>query len=107
MQLEARLRGAGLSGRVAIVEVTVDPWRDSPARVRAFRRLTGARFAMLTDTPAEIRRFWRFFGVYYRRVPQGHPADVDWLTHRAERFDVQHIRRVGRIPWREHERHGR
>jgi len=47
-------------------------------------------FDLLTGTPAEIRRLWKFFGIYYRRVPQGRPPDVDWLTHRAETFDVQH-----------------
>jgi cytochrome oxidase Cu insertion factor (SCO1/SenC/PrrC family)/thiol-disulfide isomerase/thioredoxin len=90
MALTHALRQAGLARHVAIVEVTVDPWRDSPARLHAYRRLTGADFTMLTGTRSEIRRIWKFFGVYYRRVPQGSPPDVDWLTHRHETFDVQH-----------------
>jgi len=45
---------------------------------------------MLTGTQAAIHRLWSFFGVYYHRVPQGKPADVDWLTGRPESFDVQH-----------------
>ncbi len=73
-----------------MVEVTVDPWRDTPARLRAYRRLTGANFTMLTGTQSEIARLWKFFGIYYKRIPQGHPPDVDWLTHRPERFDVEH-----------------
>jgi cytochrome oxidase Cu insertion factor (SCO1/SenC/PrrC family)/thiol-disulfide isomerase/thioredoxin len=90
MQITDAVRRAGLARRVAVVEVTVDPWRDTPARLRAYRRLTGADFTMLTGTQAEIRRLWRFFGVYYKRVPQGNPPDVDWLTHRPETFDVAH-----------------
>jgi cytochrome oxidase Cu insertion factor (SCO1/SenC/PrrC family)/thiol-disulfide isomerase/thioredoxin len=89
-ELSGDLRRAGLSSRVVVSEVTVDPWRDSPARLRAYRRLTGVDFQMLTGTRAAIRKLWKFFGVYYQRVPEGHPADIDWMTHRPETFDVEH-----------------
>src|SRR5581483_215229 len=88
--LQRSLRRDGLGSDTAVAEVTVDPWRDTPARLRAYRRLAGVNFDLLTGTPAEIRRLWKFFGVFYKRVPQGKPPDVDWLTHRAETFDVQH-----------------
>jgi protein SCO1 len=88
--LRTRLRQAGLGNRVAVVEVTVDPWRDTPARLRAYRRLVGANFTLLTGTQAEIRRFWKFFGVSYEREPEGNPPDIDWLTHKPETFDVSH-----------------
>lgn len=91
----ARMRravaAAGLARRVAFVEVTVDPWRDSPARLRAYARLTGVHVPILTGGVARIRRFWRFFGIGFRRTPQGHPPDRDWWTGRAERFDVEHV----------------
>lgn len=90
MQVQSELRRAGLGHRVVVATVTVDPWRDSSARLRAYARLAGADFEMLTGSQAEIRRLWRFFGVSYHRVPQGQPPDVDWLTHRPETFDVQH-----------------
>jgi cytochrome c biogenesis protein CcmG/thiol:disulfide interchange protein DsbE len=88
--LTAQLRHAGLVNRVVVAEATVDPWRDTPARLRAYRRLTGADFTLLTGTQTEIRRLWKFFGVYYQRVPQGKPPDIDWMTHKPETFDVQH-----------------
>ena len=88
--LTDEIRAAGLAKRVVVAEATVDPWRDTPARLRAYRRLTGVNFEMLTGTRAEIHRLWKFFGVYYHRVPQGKPPDVDWLTHRPETFDVAH-----------------
>jgi cytochrome oxidase Cu insertion factor (SCO1/SenC/PrrC family)/thiol-disulfide isomerase/thioredoxin len=90
MALKAQLRQAGLANRVVVAEATVDPWRDTPARLRAYSRLTGADFTLLTGTQAQIRRLWRFLGVYYARVPQGKPPDVDWLTHKPETFDVAH-----------------
>ncbi len=89
-QLTSQLRKAGLSRQVVVAEVTVDPWRDTPARLRAYQRLTGANFAMLTGTTSEIRRLWSFFGVYYHRVPQSNPPDIDWMTHKPETFDVEH-----------------
>jgi cytochrome oxidase Cu insertion factor (SCO1/SenC/PrrC family) len=90
MEVENRLRQAGLARQVVVATATVDPWRDTPARLRAYRRLTGMDFTQLTGTRGEIRRLWKFFGVSYYRVPQGKPPDVDWLTHKPETFDVQH-----------------
>lgn len=89
-QIKQRLARQGLSRQVAVAEVSVDPWRDSPARLRAYRRLSDASVQLLTGTQAEIRRVWKFFGVYYARVQQGKPADVDWLTGKPETFDVAH-----------------
>ena len=88
--IQTRLRRQGLGSKVSVAEATVDPWRDSPARLRAYRRMTGLDVRILTGTRVEIARLWRFFGVYYKRVPQGHPPDVDWLTHKPETFDVEH-----------------
>jgi thiol-disulfide isomerase/thioredoxin len=73
-----------------VAEATVDPWRDTPARIRAFRRRTGVDIRFLTGSPAQIRRLWHALGVEYHRVPQDDPPDRDWWTHRPERFDVTH-----------------
>jgi cytochrome oxidase Cu insertion factor (SCO1/SenC/PrrC family) len=88
--LEQAVRNAGLGDRVVFAEVSVDPWRDSPARLRAFAHLTGIDFALLTGTPQNLRRLWRFFGVAYFKTPQGTPPDRDWWTHKPESFDVAH-----------------
>ncbi len=90
MDLVSRLKSEGLASRVAIAEVSVDPWRDSPARLRAYKRLTGADFTMLTGSVANVTRLWKRLGVYFKRVPQGSPPAIDWLTHRPETFDVAH-----------------
>ncbi len=89
-QLTNEVQQAGLSSQVVVAEATVDPWRDSPSRLRAYRRLSGADFPLLTGSKTQIRRLWKFFGVFYSRIPQGTPPDVDWLTHRPETFDVAH-----------------
>jgi cytochrome c biogenesis protein CcmG/thiol:disulfide interchange protein DsbE len=89
-EIVGALRQQRLAGQVSVAEVTVDPWRDSPARLRAYARLAGVNFQQLTGTQAEIERIWKFFGVYYARVPQGKPPDTDWMTGKPETFDVDH-----------------
>ncbi|HEY2601044.1 MAG TPA: redoxin domain-containing protein [Thermoleophilaceae bacterium] len=80
----------GLGGDATVAEVSVDPWRDTPRRLRAYARLAGVNFRMLTGSRAELARLWRYFGVYFRRVPQGRSPDTDWLTGKPETFDVEH-----------------
>jgi cytochrome c biogenesis protein CcmG, thiol:disulfide interchange protein DsbE len=89
-QFTNQLRSDGLSNQVVAAELTVDPWRDTPARLRAYRRLTGANFTLLTGSQAAIHRLWKFLGVFYQKVPEGKPADIDWMTHKALTFDVSH-----------------
>ncbi len=84
------VRRAGLGGRVDFAAISVDPWRDSPARLRAFARYAHVRFALLTGSERNLRRFWHALGVGFFRTPQGKHRDVDWWTQRPERFDVAH-----------------
>jgi cytochrome oxidase Cu insertion factor (SCO1/SenC/PrrC family) len=90
MSMERTVRDAGLGGRVVFAEISVDPWRDSPARLRAFRRYTGIDLTLLTGTEQSLRRFWHFFGVAFFKTPEGRPPDVDWWTHEPQTFDVAH-----------------
>jgi protein SCO1/2 len=90
LSMERAVRKAGLGDRVLFAEISVDPWRDSAARLRAFARYTGINFTLLTGTQQNLRRFWRFFGVGYFKTPQSKPPDIDWWTHKPETFDVAH-----------------
>ncbi len=98
------VRRAGLGDKVAFAEVSVDPWRDSPARLRAFARTTRTHFPLLTGTPAQLSRFWRFFGVGYWRAKEDRPPDTDWLTGKPLTFDVDHTDGLFLIDARGHER---
>jgi cytochrome c biogenesis protein CcmG, thiol:disulfide interchange protein DsbE len=89
-RVQAAVKRIGLGSQVTVAEVSVDPWRDTPARLRAYQRMTGLHFRLLTGSHAQLARMWKFFGVYFHRVPQAKPPDVDWLTHKPERFDVEH-----------------
>ncbi|MGH7904044.1 MAG: SCO family protein [Candidatus Dormibacteraceae bacterium] len=104
IQIQHAVDAAGLGTKVAVAEVTVDPWRDSPARLRAYAKLTGVDFHLLTGSVDDIARFWKFFQIGYRKVPQKTPPDLDWWTNRPLTFDVEHSDAIFLIDARGHER---
>lgn len=81
---------AGLSKNVVIVEVTVDPGRDTPERMAAFARLTGSDWPLLTGSSATIAALWHYFGIWYQKVPEGSPPGINWQTHQPYTYDVNH-----------------
>ena len=90
--MDRAVMAAGLGQRVRFVELTVDPDRDTPARLRAYRALIGApaNMLLLTGRPAVIERIWRYLGVWYQRVGEDSPPGTDWLTGRPLTYDVDH-----------------
>ncbi|HUC04803.1 MAG TPA: SCO family protein [Acidimicrobiales bacterium] len=88
--LERDLRAAHLARQVVFVEATVDPGRDSVARLAAYRKDFGADWELWTGTPAQIAAFWKPFGVTYQIVPEEQPAHDDWLTGQPLTYDVVH-----------------
>jgi protein SCO1/2 len=84
---------AGLGGKVEFVSITVDPERDTPARLAAYRRLYGqppGNWLTLTGDPATLAVFWKILGVYIQKVPDTPPAPKDWLTGRPLTYDITH-----------------
>ena len=92
LTMDRAVMAAGLGRRVRFVELTVDPGRDTPSRLRAYRKLIGApaNWSLLTGRPAVVARIWRYFGVRYQRVAEGTPPGTDWLTGRPLSYDVDH-----------------
>ncbi len=88
--LQHDVRAAGLSDRVAFVEATVDPGRDSVARLAAYQKEFGADWDLWTGTPAQIAAFWKPFGVSYQTVAEEQPAKTDWWTGQPLTYDVDH-----------------
>jgi protein SCO1 len=89
-ELQASVAKAGLAGKVAFVEVTVDPRRDTPARLAAYGRRFGVNWTLLTGTSATVSAFWRPFGVWYQDVPEENPPEIDWWTGKPLTYDVDH-----------------
>jgi protein SCO1/2 len=90
LQMEHSVRAAGLGSGVAFVEASIDPGRDTPARLSAYGRVTRAEWPMLTGTSDDISALWRYFGVFYQNVAEGTPPGLDWQTGRPYTYDVNH-----------------
>jgi cytochrome oxidase Cu insertion factor (SCO1/SenC/PrrC family) len=88
--LQRDLSAAGLAHRVVFVEATVDPGRDTVARLAAYEKEFGADWDLWTGTPADIAAFWKPFGVEYQIVPEAQPAKIDWYTGKPLTYDVEH-----------------
>jgi len=88
--LQRDLRAAGLAGKVVFVEATVDPGRDSVARLAAYQKEFGADWQLWTAPPATVAAFWKPFGVSYMTVPEGQPPKTDWWTGQPLTYDVAH-----------------
>jgi protein SCO1 len=90
LQITQSLRADGAAGAVEIVELSVDPTRDTPARLAAYAKLTGASWQFVTERPSELRALAKFFGFYYQKVPERDPAARDWWTGKPLAYDVDH-----------------
>lgn len=84
---------AGLGDDFAFVSLTIDPVRDTTARLAAYRRLYGstpADWTVATGDPATIGRLWKTLGVDIERTPEDTPAATDWLTGAKLTYDLTH-----------------
>ena len=72
------------------MEITVDPGRDTPARLAAYSKEFGADWVLLTGTPSNLNALWKFFGVSVQIVPEEQPAKIDWWTGQPLTYDVNH-----------------
>jgi protein SCO1 len=88
--MQRSVQKAGLSNKIVFIEATVDPDRDSVARLRAYQERFGADWTLLTGTDANIAALWKYFGIYYQKVPEDDPGATDWWTGKPLTYDVNH-----------------
>jgi cytochrome oxidase Cu insertion factor (SCO1/SenC/PrrC family) len=88
--IQRAIKAAGLTNKIEIVEYSVDPERDTPARLQAYEHLTGASWPILTGTQANVDALNSFFHFYAQKVPEGSPPQLDWWTHQPLTYDVDH-----------------
>lgn len=80
----------GWSDKVNLVEVTMDPGRDTPPVLKAYAQKTGATWPLLTAPDAALLNFWDALHVSYNMVPYTDTPPTDWYTGRPETYDVSH-----------------
>ncbi len=70
---------------VAVIFITIDPARDTPARLAAFLPLFHRDFIGLTGDPRDLRALAAAYGVDYRKIKETGPDSYD-LSHPAIAF---------------------
>lgn len=90
LAVQRSLEADHASSKVEIVELTVDPGRDTPARLAAYSRLTHATWQLVTAPPAELARLAKFFGFAYQKVRETGDDARDWWTGKPLTYDVDH-----------------
>jgi protein SCO1 len=90
LQVEKALVADHASSKVEIVELSVDPHRDTTKRLAAYAKLTHAGWQLTRMNPADLSRFQKFFKFTYIKVPEDSPPTIDWMTGKPLTYDIQH-----------------
>lgn len=75
--------------------ITVDPVRDIPAQLAAYRSLYAPghdelpQWQLLTGSQQDITALWKYFHVYWEKVPQD-AVVKNWRTGVPLTYDIQH-----------------
>ena len=90
---------AGLANQVKVIEVSVDPGRDTAERIKAYQNLFGDNsWLMASGTEANLKTFWKFFGAQATKMPYSakemKELPVDWQSGKKNTYDVMHTDEV-------------
>jgi len=90
LAVEQSLKADHAAGKVEIVELTIDPHRDTPARLAAYANLTHADWQLVTESPSTLHKLSKFFGFYFKKIAEEDPDARDWWTGKPLTYDVDH-----------------
>ncbi|WAX59159.1 nitroreductase family deazaflavin-dependent oxidoreductase [Jatrophihabitans cynanchi] len=98
---------AGLGNKIVFLSVTIDPARDTLARLTAYRHLYAPApndWLTAAGAPGALTAFWKQLGVYIQKAPDTPPAPKDWLTGKPLTYDVTHSDELFFLDQQGHER---
>jgi protein SCO1 len=90
LQVEKALQADGALSKAAVVELSVDPHRDTVRRLAAYGKLTHAGWYLARTSPADLAEFQEFFKFTYIKVAEDKPPDIDWMTGKPLTYDIDH-----------------
>lgn len=93
MSIGRALAADGVGNDVALLEISMDPGRDSLHRMRAYRRLYAhapSNVTLLRTNEKDTKKLWGYFHVFIKKIPENSPPDHDWLTGKPLTYDIQH-----------------
>lgn len=98
----------GKGGGTVFLSLTVDPQRDTPAQLAAYRKLFNpppTNWLALTGTPADVNAVWNHLGVWRQRVAErAGPPPTNWRTGAVLSYDIEHSDEVFFLDREGHER---
>lgn len=81
---------AKLSGSLQSLELTIDPKRDTPKRLKSYQALfSDPSWTVATGSVKGIKTLWSWFGVY-TQVAVGKTGVTDWMSGKQIAYDVNH-----------------
>lgn len=92
-----RALGSDFGPKIAFVAISVDPWNDTPARLRdyaAAHRADGPGWYFLTGTPRDIEGVVRGYGAYAKKTGSG-SVDHLFLTSLIDRAGMLRVQYLG------------
>lgn len=85
------LKKAGLAKSATVLEVTVDPKRDTVSRIKAYQSLYADNsWTIATGETSALKNFWSWFGVYTQQQKKSGKFSLDWQTGKPVTYDVIH-----------------
>lgn len=79
-----------LTGSMMSLELTVDPKRDTPARLKSYQALfNDPSWTLATGTVKGVSTIWSWFGAY-TQVVAADKGVIDWMTGKRITYDVNH-----------------
>jgi protein SCO1/2 len=78
---------------VQMVMITIDPARDTVARLHAYRsvaQIAQPNWTLLTASPADLTALWKSLGVDVEKTAEDNPPGVDWMTGAPLTYDLSH-----------------
>jgi protein SCO1/2 len=78
---------------VQMVMITIDPARDTIARLHAYRsvaQITQPNWTLLTAAPADLTTMWKSLGVDVEKTAEDNPPGIDWMTGAPLTYDLSH-----------------
>lgn len=84
------ISNAHLSTSLVSLELTVDPKRDTPARLKSYQSLFNDKsWTLATGTSKGLSDLWSWFGAY-SSVVKPDKGIIDWMTGKPITYDVNH-----------------
>jgi protein SCO1/2 len=84
---------AGLSKKFSVLELSIDPIRDTVSRISAYQKLYGdfkPSWMVATGSRSGLNSLWAYFGVYVKMVPNVDGVARDWQNGKKIAYDVEH-----------------